>query len=262
MPRIRSIKPEFPQSESIGRLSRDARLCFVQLWTQADDEGRLRGSSRMLASLLYPYDDDAPGLMDGWLDELERQQCITRYVVRGHHYIQITNWLEHQKIDRPTASKLPAPGEADRDDASPREPSRVVTVGSGRGSGKGEEAERDARDAPASPPAKQNPRGTRLPDDWEPAPDLRRWAEHERPDLDISRTLATFRDYWRAKAGQAGCKLDWPATFRNWVRNEKPPPLAARAQSQRQARPPPVDQKSEIEHQMQRLLAAKPTEAA
>jgi hypothetical protein len=35
--RIRSIKPEFPQSESVGRLSRDARLLFVQLWTICDE---------------------------------------------------------------------------------------------------------------------------------------------------------------------------------------------------------------------------------
>lgn len=32
----------------------------------------------------------------------------------------------------------------------------------------------------------------------------------------------TFRDYWRAKAGKEGVKLDWEATWRNWVRREKP----------------------------------------
>ena len=39
MARIRTIKPEFPQSETIGKLSREARLLFIQLWTLADDEG-------------------------------------------------------------------------------------------------------------------------------------------------------------------------------------------------------------------------------
>ena len=42
MPRIRTIKPEFPQSETIGRLSRDARLLFLQLFTLVDDAGRAR----------------------------------------------------------------------------------------------------------------------------------------------------------------------------------------------------------------------------
>src|SRR5690242_2251136 len=102
MGRIRTIKPEFPQSETTGRLSRDARLLFIQLWTVVDDEGRTRAASRMLASLLYPYDDDAPKLIEDWLAELERQDCIRRYDVDGDRYLEIVNWLKHQKIDRPS----------------------------------------------------------------------------------------------------------------------------------------------------------------
>src|SRR6202030_2340397 len=104
----RSIKPEFPQSESIGRLSRDARLLFIQLWTLVDDSGRTRAASRALASLLYPYDDDAPGLIDGWITELEKEGCVRRYVSDGSTYLDIPNWLKHQKIDHPGKSKIPA----------------------------------------------------------------------------------------------------------------------------------------------------------
>ena len=108
MPRIRSIKPEFPQSEAIGKLSRDARLLFIQLWTIVDDEGRSRGASRMLASLLYPFDDDAPQLIDHWLDELEREGHIRRYLVEDSTYLDIPKWLKHQKIDHAGKSRLPA----------------------------------------------------------------------------------------------------------------------------------------------------------
>jgi hypothetical protein len=107
MGRIRSIKPEFPQSESIGKLSRDARLLFIQLWTIADDAGRTRASSRMLASLLYPFDELSPNLVETWLQELNATGHIRIYEVNGNHYLYITNWLIHQKIDRPTPSKLP-----------------------------------------------------------------------------------------------------------------------------------------------------------
>lgn len=123
MARIRSIKPEFPQSESIGRLSRDARLLFIQLWTVVDDEGRTRAASRMLASLLYPYDDDAPKLIDEWLSELEAEECIQRYDVDGARYLVICNWLKHQKIDKPSKSRLPSPPEIV---AKPREASRSL----------------------------------------------------------------------------------------------------------------------------------------
>lgn len=121
MARIRSIKPEFPQSESMGRVSRDARLLFIELWTLADDEGRLRGNSRMLASLLFPYDNDAPELIDDWLAELQEEACITCYAIGKDHYLQICNWLNHQKIDKPSKSKIPPIDESSRILANVRE---------------------------------------------------------------------------------------------------------------------------------------------
>lgn len=61
-------------------------------------------------------------------------------------------------------------------------------------------------------------RGSRLPQGWIPDPELAQWAKSERPDLDHRRELASFRDYWSGVAGSKGVKLDWPATYRNWVR--------------------------------------------
>jgi uncharacterized protein YdaU (DUF1376 family) len=67
----------------------------------------------------------------------------------------------------------------------------------------------------------QRSRGSRLPTDWEPDGNLKAWACEERPDLDLTTTVARFRDYWTALPGSKGVKLDWTATFRNWVRQEK-----------------------------------------
>lgn len=140
MARIRSIKPEFPHSESMGRVSRDARLTFIQLWTLSDDAGRLRGNSRMLASLLFPYDDDAPKLIDKWLGELERECCIVRYTADGASYVEVCNWLSHQKIDKPSASKLPCPDEGSRSIANTREESSEDQGSEDQGrEGKGED---------------------------------------------------------------------------------------------------------------------------
>jgi hypothetical protein len=47
------------------------------------------------------------------------------------------------------------------------------------------------------------------------------WATQERPDLDVRQVAEQFKDYWVAQAGQKGVKLDWDATWRNWVRNTK-----------------------------------------
>jgi hypothetical protein len=42
----------------------------------------------------------------------------------------------------------------------------------------------------------------------------------EAEGLDPERVFAAFADYWRAKPGAGGTKLDWDATWRNWCRKE------------------------------------------
>ena len=61
-------------------------------------------------------------------------------------------------------------------------------------------------------------RGSRLPNDWMLPPEWRVWAQQERPDLNVDREAASFADHWHAKAGADGVKLDWEATWRNWIR--------------------------------------------
>lgn len=59
-------------------------------------------------------------------------------------------------------------------------------------------------------------RGTRLPSDWQPDPDLRQFARSL--GLDPDQVTPEFRDYWVGIPGARGCKLDWPATYRNRCR--------------------------------------------
>lgn len=61
-------------------------------------------------------------------------------------------------------------------------------------------------------------RGSRLPTDWTLPPEWWVWAQQERPDLNVDREAASFADHWHAKAGADGVKLDWEATWRNWIR--------------------------------------------
>lgn len=71
-------------------------------------------------------------------------------------------------------------------------------------------------------------RASRLEADWKLPEDWEAWALAERPGWSrawVLQTAQTFRDYWIAKPGAAGTKLDWQATWRNWVRNSKDPGL-------------------------------------
>lgn len=153
MARIRSIKPEFPQSESMGRVSRDARLLFVMLWTNCDDHGRTRAHSRMLASLLFPYDEDAGEGIKVWLKELENEGCIRLYEVDGSQYLQVCNWSKHQKIDKPSKPQYPGIEDATRE---PSRDTRERSSEEGKGrEGKGEEGNgsSDEDPSPGSQPA-------------------------------------------------------------------------------------------------------------
>lgn len=131
----------------MGRISREARLCFILLWTVVDDSGRTRASSRMLASLLFPYDDDAAKKMPGWLKELSEENCIVLYEHERNSYLQVVNWGSHQKIDRPTPSKIPEPPTNPEPSTSSREAStsdRRSLAPEGKGKerkGSGEEEE-------------------------------------------------------------------------------------------------------------------------
>jgi hypothetical protein len=115
MARIRNIKPDFGKSRRMARLSRPARLLFVQLWLIADDEGRARAAPAGIAAFLYPVDTDAPALVPGWLDELEREECIERYSVDSIGYLRVVDWHKLQYIRHPTPSRLPpSPNERPR----------------------------------------------------------------------------------------------------------------------------------------------------
>ncbi len=67
----------------------------------------------------------------------------------------------------------------------------------------------------------KNKRGSRLAQDWVLTNPMDQWAKQERPDLDVRQVAEQFKDYWIAQAGQKGVKLDWDATWRNWIRNTK-----------------------------------------
>lgn len=73
----------------------------------------------------------------------------------------------------------------------------------------------------SSKPKTSEQRGSRLPTDWKPSDEQIAWARKERPDINAEREAANFRDYWIAKPGAGGRKVDWSATWRSWIRNAR-----------------------------------------
>ena len=248
----------------MGRVSREARLLFIMLWLACDDEGKTRGHSRKLAGTLYPYDEDAPKLIDRWLGELERENVIFRYQVDGTTYLKVVTWGKHQKIDKPSKSRLPDPSEADskqpirehsRTLSNPpeghakavetlaevsrdvEEHSRLYLGPRTRDLGPSDNQQtlvvvdtqlvcEDRKPAATVRPLKaisskvvrgtRWPSGQRVPTEWiADVPAL--LAARNLPMIDAELEADKFKNYWSAKAGSGATKVDWRATWENWV---------------------------------------------
>lgn len=212
MARIRTIKPEFFTSEDIVALPALARLLYVALWCEADKEGRLAWKPKTLKFRYFPADDcDIEALAAALVDS----GLVKLY---GDGLAYIPGFAKHQHINpREAASNLPSP------DACPTRAPRVSDASArdsdaqGGREGKGREGEIRVTAS----------RGERLPADWNPDADDMAWARKERPDLGPEAEADRFRDYWTAKPGKDGVKLDWKATWRNWIRNARPGQHAA-----------------------------------
>ena len=110
MARTRSIKPEFWSDEKLARLSRDARLTFVGLWSVSDDYGVAKGHPAWLRSQLFPYDEELKlSQFKKWLDEIECIGIIIPFTENDESYYYIRHFSDHQKVDHPSKLRNPEP---------------------------------------------------------------------------------------------------------------------------------------------------------
>jgi hypothetical protein len=72
---------------------------------------------------------------------------------------------------------------------------------------------------PDATPTRKN--GTRLQPGWKPTKPTIQAMKTERPDVDLQAEHRKFIDHWTAKTGRDATKLDWDATWRNWIRNAR-----------------------------------------
>ncbi len=161
--RIRAIKPEFWRDpDTTGRWPADLKLFYIGLWMVADDDGRFAWDEDLIASDLYPFDRTVD--VGALLQQLLQADRVQAYSVGGRRYGFIHNFSKHQKINRPTPSRLPPPPEGltehslnthggltagkERKGSGIRDQGSVILD---QGAGSGERVESDA-DAPAPTP--------------------------------------------------------------------------------------------------------------
>lgn len=130
MARKRMISPEIWESQSFGELSILAKVLFIGMISQADDDGKGVLSAQLLKSRVLPYDELRIADIDKALREIGHKPSVntdgdkareeaghklsvTYYEVGGKQYYYFNNWRKWQTINRPIPSKLPNPPVAD-----------------------------------------------------------------------------------------------------------------------------------------------------
>lgn len=116
MARIRSIHPNTPTDPELASVPVEARLLFIYSWTMADDAGNLDANPLGLRMALFPGDDWATvARITEIVDMLVAGRFYTTYAVDGKKYLHVRNFARYQKLDHPTAPKVPlAPGQTYR----------------------------------------------------------------------------------------------------------------------------------------------------
>lgn len=105
--RIRSVKPQFFGDRVTGRFAPELALFYIAMWCFADDEGRFEWEPEKIQGSLFPYRGDTN--VEGFLQSLVAAGRIVKYEVDGVTYGVILTFKEHQKPQKPQASKIPAP---------------------------------------------------------------------------------------------------------------------------------------------------------
>lgn len=103
--RIRTIKPDFWKSEDIATLSSEAKLLALGLLNYADDEGYFNANHALIKSELFPLSEIKN--LEKLLIELSQIGYIeVRKHQNGKSYGKVMKFEEHQRVNRPYASKI------------------------------------------------------------------------------------------------------------------------------------------------------------
>lgn len=226
MARARNLKPSFFTNDVLAEIDPLGRLLFQGLWCLADRSGRLEDRPKKIKAELLPYDACD---VDSLLDALAEHEFILRYESDGKRFIQVIKFCKHQNPHvKEAASSIPAPDShsactvQEQDFPEQAEESTELAGLIPLTLNPLTDSLNPVEASPKSPAPQQ--KGVRLGKDWEASDEEISFCQQERPDLDVRSVVEQFRDYWIAQPGAKGRKTDWPATWRNWVRNQRSSP--------------------------------------
>jgi hypothetical protein len=111
MPRIRSIKPDFWDSEDTATLPVSAALTYIGLWNIADDHGRGRYGVLLLHGRIHAIRPDmsASRTREALKTLIDRKLIVIYKSEDGSDLFYIPTFRKHQHPQKPQPSKFPDP---------------------------------------------------------------------------------------------------------------------------------------------------------
>ena len=106
MARIRTIKPKFWDDIKIGRISRDARLLYIGMWTFCDDLGVIIAEPIWLKSKIFPYDQIQIQQFEKICSELLRNGFISLFSYNDEKFYYLPKFSRHQVINKPNYDEV------------------------------------------------------------------------------------------------------------------------------------------------------------
>lgn len=106
MPRIRSIHPGLFTDEAFVSCSPLARLLYIGLWTEADDQGLFEWKPLSLRMRIFPADNADVGEL---LDELASHDMVRSFDNAGRKFGAIRNFRRFQRPKKPNSTHVMPP---------------------------------------------------------------------------------------------------------------------------------------------------------
>ena len=104
--RIRTVKPEFWKNPDLARLGEFTRLLALALLNYADDEGFFVADPVLMRGELFPFLEGSRSIQVS-LTELANVGYVELYNgVNGRLYGKVATFKRHQRINRPSPSKI------------------------------------------------------------------------------------------------------------------------------------------------------------
>lgn len=148
--RIRTVKPTFWTHPVMGRLPDLEKWLAVALLNLADDEGYFLADASIVRGAVAPFEEDSSRIRVA----LERLVQVGWIATQSHDELGpigfVVKLTKHQKIDKPTPSKLKRYWQFDESSASPRQPLGEPSPTDWKGSEGSEEMEMEGNHSPVA----------------------------------------------------------------------------------------------------------------